>query len=94
MDKNNKEIININRTDFNEILDIIQKARERTFRAVNHEFISMYWKIGKYVNAKVNSNVWGKSVVSEFSNFVQQKHRDMSKKAIVIYDSFRFKIRE
>ena len=60
--------------DFNEILQIIEKARERAFRAVNHELIAMYWEIGRYVSEKVKLNAWGKSVVNDFSNFIQQKY--------------------
>ena len=63
-----------NENDFDEILVIIQQARERAFRAVNHELISMYWEIGKYVSEKVKTNAWGKSIVNEFSNFVQEKY--------------------
>jgi len=69
-----KELINKNENDFNEILAIIQQARERAFRTVNRELISMYWEIGKYVSGKVKSNAWGKSVVNEFSDFVQRKY--------------------
>ena len=69
-----KEIQYINENDFNEILVIIQQARERAFRAVNHELISMYWEIGKYVSGKVKSNAWGKSIVNDFSIFVQGKY--------------------
>jgi len=68
----NKQLSNQN--EFNEILVIIQQSRERAFRAVNHELISMYWEIGKYVSVKVESNAWGKSVVNEFSDFVQHKY--------------------
>ena len=50
-------------TDFNEILSIIEKAKENAFRAVNHELISMYWE-----------RAWGKSIVSEFADFVQKKY--------------------
>jgi len=63
-----------NENEFNEILAIIQQARERTFRAVNHELISMYWEIGKYVSEKVKINAWGKSIVNEFSSFVQERY--------------------
>jgi hypothetical protein len=34
----------------------------------------MYWEIGKYVSEKVKVNAWGKSIVNEFSNFVQEKY--------------------
>ncbi|MDR2580953.1 MAG: PDDEXK nuclease domain-containing protein [Fibromonadaceae bacterium] len=36
--------------------------------------MSMYWEIGKYVSKKVKSNAWGKSVVNEFSDFIQKKY--------------------
>jgi predicted nuclease of restriction endonuclease-like (RecB) superfamily len=61
-------------TDFNEILSIIEKAKENAFRAVNHELISMYWEIGKYISEKVKSNAWGKSIVNEFADFIQRKY--------------------
>ena len=69
-----KQLSNINENDFNEILAIIQQAKERAFRAINQELISMYWEIGKYVSEKVKSNAWGKSIVSEFSDFVKQQY--------------------
>jgi len=60
--------------DFDELLNIIEKSRENAYRAVNHELITMYWKIGKHISEKVKLNAWGKSVVEDFSNFVQQKY--------------------
>jgi hypothetical protein len=42
-----REIAGTTVNDFNEILEIIRKARERAFIAVNHELISMYRDIGK-----------------------------------------------
>lgn len=31
----------------------------------------MYWDIGKYVSEKVKDGGWGKSVVAEFSKYIQ-----------------------
>ena len=59
---------------FEEIIAIIERARENAFRAVNRELISMYWEIGKYISKRVNDNGWGKSVVKEFSKFVQAQY--------------------
>jgi len=56
---------------FKEIIAIIERARENAFRAVNHELISMYWEIGHFISKKVTSNDWGKSVVIEFSRYIQ-----------------------
>ena len=38
-----------NSAAFDEVISIIDNAREKAFRAVNHELINMYWEIGKYV---------------------------------------------
>lgn len=65
--KNNSE-------DFGEILSIIEKARENAFRAVNRELISMYWDIGKYISEKVKTSGWGKSMVKDFSDFIQNQY--------------------
>jgi predicted nuclease of restriction endonuclease-like (RecB) superfamily len=62
-----------NHAEYNEIVSIIERARENAFRAVNRELISMYWDIGKYVSNKVKSNGWGKSVVADFSKFIQSQ---------------------
>ena len=60
-----------NTAAFEEVISIIERARENAFRAVNHELISMYWEIGRYINKKVDAENWGKSIVQEFSQFIQ-----------------------
>lgn len=69
-----KEISKNNTEDFGEILSIIEKARENTFRIVNRELITMYWDIGKYVSEKVKINDWGKSVINDFADFIQNQY--------------------
>lgn len=46
-----------NHADFNEIVSIIERVRENTFRSVNRELISMYWDIGKYISEKVKDSI-------------------------------------
>jgi len=62
-----------NITAFEEVISIIDRARENSFRAVNRELIAMYWEIGRYISQKTISDNWGKSVVLEFSNFIQSR---------------------
>ena len=52
---------------FDEIVEIIDNARTRAMRAVNAELINMYWEIGAYISQKVETDCWGKSDVTEFS---------------------------
>lgn len=56
---------------FDEIISIIDSARTRALKAVNAELIQMYWEIGVYVSKKVKDGGWGKSIVAEFSAFLQ-----------------------
>ncbi|MCL2135436.1 MAG: PDDEXK nuclease domain-containing protein [Candidatus Bathyarchaeota archaeon] len=71
MKYNNKNLVQNNTAAFEEIISIIEQARENAFRAVNHELISMYWEIGHYISKKVTLDNWGKSTVQEFSRFIQ-----------------------
>ncbi|MDR0854575.1 MAG: PDDEXK nuclease domain-containing protein [Clostridiales Family XIII bacterium] len=67
-------IINNHNEDFAEILTIIDNAHEKAYATVNRELINMYWDIGEYVSNKVENARWGKSVVSDFANFVQHRY--------------------
>ena len=59
---------------YDEVIAIIERAKENAFRAINRELIVMYWDIGKYVSEKVKSDGWGKSVVKDFSQFIQSRY--------------------
>ena len=56
---------------FDEIISIIDNARTRAMKAVNAELIQMYWEIGAYVSERVKDGGWGKSIVTDFSAFLQ-----------------------
>ena len=71
MKSKNESLVSDNTAAFEEVIAIIENARENAFRAVNRELISMYWEIGAYVSDKVKRDGWGKSIVQEFSQFIQ-----------------------
>jgi len=70
----NESLVQNNLEVFNDIIAIIEKARENAFRAVNRELIGMYWDIGNYISHRVTENGWGKSVVKEFSKLIQKQY--------------------
>jgi predicted nuclease of restriction endonuclease-like (RecB) superfamily len=70
----NKGIVKNPADDFGEVLSIIEQTRENAYRAVNREFISMYWDIGKFVSEKVRDAGWGKAIVKDFSEFIQSHY--------------------
>ena len=67
-----------NAVAFDEVISIIENAREKAFRAVNRELLNMYWSIGEFVSHRVSENGWGKSVVKEFSDFIQSRYVGIS----------------
>ena len=73
MSMSNKPVSQSTET-FDEVIAIIENARENAFRAVNKELINMYWDIGKYVSHRVAEEGWGKSVVKDFSDFIQSRY--------------------
>ena len=65
------------RAEYGEMINIIERARENAFRAVNLELISMYWDIGAYVSDKIKQGGWGKAVVADFARFIQAERPDI-----------------
>ncbi|MDR2547294.1 MAG: PDDEXK nuclease domain-containing protein [Lachnospiraceae bacterium] len=63
---------------FKEIITIIENARKNAYKAVNRELISMYWEVGKYICDKVLFAKWGKSIVKEFSHFIQSNNPEIN----------------
>jgi predicted nuclease of restriction endonuclease-like (RecB) superfamily len=60
--------------EFHELLAIYEKAKEKAEYTVNYIVVDMYWEIGEYISEKIKTVGWGKSVVKEFSDFMQKKH--------------------
>jgi predicted nuclease of restriction endonuclease-like (RecB) superfamily len=68
------KLMAVTTADFDGVIDIIEKARNRAFHAVNQELINMYWEIGKYVSDRIANNTWGKSIVEDFADFIEKRY--------------------
>jgi len=42
-------------SSFNEVVSLIQKAKQRALATVNKQLINLYWQVGGYINKKVES---------------------------------------
>lgn len=62
---------------FSEIINLIKQSRSNAIRAINAELIDLYWNIGKFVCAKLDSAEWGDSVVMELAKHIQQTEPDI-----------------
>jgi len=57
---------------FNDVLQMINAAKERSVLAVNSELIGLYWNIGKYISDKVNNSDWGNRIVANLSDYINK----------------------
>lgn len=60
----------IHEPDFLEILHQIKTVKQRAFSQVNSVLIDLYWSIGSLLAQKIESEDWGKRVVSELAQFI------------------------
>ena len=64
-------------SDFNQIIKLINNARNAAFRAVNKELVLLHWNIGEVIFNKVNSGVWGEQIVENLAVFLKQEHPNL-----------------
>lgn len=62
---------------FNEVVGIIEKARERAYRKVNEELILMYRDIGKYISEHAEIAAYGDSFVDGLADFFAKNYPDL-----------------
>ena len=62
---------------FAEVVAMIATAKQNAFQAVNTTLIELYWKIGEYLNAKIESAEWGEGVVTQLADYLKRTHPGM-----------------
>lgn len=55
---------------FNEIITLIEAARQKSFQAVNSTLMELYWQIGKTISQKIESSEWGDGVVTQLAEYI------------------------
>ncbi len=66
-----------NRNNFNEILILIKKSKQKAYKQVNDILINLYWDVGQYISNKTKKEGWGKSTVKELANYIKKKDPDI-----------------
>ncbi|HRK79941.1 MAG TPA: PDDEXK nuclease domain-containing protein [Saprospiraceae bacterium] len=72
-----KEIAHPAQPVFDELLQHIQQARSKAFRQANTVLIDLYWRVGKTISEKVQTEVWGKGVVAELARYIARQAPDI-----------------
>ena len=57
---------------FNEVLALIQNARQQAVQAVNTQLIELYWQVGGYISRKMEMAEWGDSVISQLAKHLAE----------------------
>lgn len=55
---------------FDEVLALIQTARQKAVKAVNTELITLYWQVGAYISCKLERAEWGDAVVQQLADYL------------------------
>jgi predicted nuclease of restriction endonuclease-like (RecB) superfamily len=58
--------------DFSHIVQLIEQARHTAFAQANTTLISLYWQVGKFICQKVQTEAWGKGVVTQLAHYIAQ----------------------
>ena len=62
---------------YQEVVNIIQSAREEALVKVNEELIKMYWKVGQYISEKSAKASYGDSFVDGLANYFNKQHPEI-----------------
>ncbi|MEP7323720.1 MAG: PDDEXK nuclease domain-containing protein [Saprospiraceae bacterium] len=60
--------------EFEQIVILIEEARNRAFQKVNEELVLLYFKVGNIVSTKVSRGTWGDSSVDELAFYIESKY--------------------
>jgi predicted nuclease of restriction endonuclease-like (RecB) superfamily len=67
----------ISHIDFKPVIELIENAQSKVFRAINAELVTLYWNIGKYVSERVATGEWGDGVVLKLSEVIQKQYPNL-----------------
>lgn len=67
MNEQDGQAVSVKDDRFEEVLGLIQGARQRAMQAVNTQLIELYWQVGAYISRKLEQAEWGDSVVGQLA---------------------------
>ena len=67
----------LNESSFDELVLMIESARNRAWQAVNAELVTLYWNVGKWLSEKLSEATWGSKVVENASEYLSMKRPDL-----------------
>lgn len=62
---------------FQKVVNIIESAKERTYRKVNEELITMYRDIGEYISKQSKNSSYGDAFVQKLADFFSENYPEL-----------------
>ena len=62
---------------FEQVIDIIESARNRAYRRVNEELILMYRDIGRYISEQSEKAEYGEAFVQKLADFFAENYPEL-----------------
>lgn len=82
MDKEKNSLQNIdvekNNNPFEEIVRIVENAKDCAYRKVNEELVLMYQEIGKYISEKTKEASYGSGFVDNVAKFFSTNYPELN----------------
>jgi predicted nuclease of restriction endonuclease-like (RecB) superfamily len=61
-------------SQFDYVINLIAETKQQVYQTANTQLLEMYWNIGEYLYQQVEENSWGKSIIKQLSQFIQDSH--------------------
>ncbi len=70
-------LTNKSNLEFDDLVKIIENAKNRAYRKVNEELILMYVEVGKFIYQKLSESKYGDKIVEELVIFFEHNYPDL-----------------
>lgn len=67
---------NILRSQFNEIVGLINDTKQKVYRIANTAMIELYWHIGEILSYRVTNSQWGDGVIRQLADYIAANTED------------------
>jgi predicted nuclease of restriction endonuclease-like (RecB) superfamily len=62
------------RSEFDEVLRLIEAARERAVATVNTTLMELYWQIGEHISQRIADDGWGQNTVQALAEHIRRRY--------------------
>lgn len=66
--------LNVQKYNFNKVIEIVESAKERTYKKINEETITIYFKIGEFISKEMGFGKKSSMFIEKLANFIQKTY--------------------